>query len=88
MYANAEVVESDLPGVYVGQKAIITGDALARPLDGVVERIGMEVDRNRIVNTDPTAYSDTRIVEVKVRLLDPKRAEKLINAEVRVVFLP
>lgn len=86
MYVIAEVMESDLPRISLRQKVTVTGDCLSKPLEGFVEQIGMEVGRSQIINTDPAAFSDTRIVDVKVRLLDPKRAENLINAEVRAKF--
>ena len=68
MYAVAEVYESDIGKVKVGQKADITSSAMAGKLTGTVERIGLEVERQEVVNTDPTANIDAKVVEVKVKL--------------------
>jgi HlyD family secretion protein len=88
MYAIAEVAESDLARVKVGDRAIVTGDALAEPLDGVVEHIGWKVAQSQVLATDPAAFVDARTVDVKVRLGDATRAERLIHAQVRVVTRP
>jgi HlyD family secretion protein len=88
MFVAAEVLEGDLPRIFLGQKTTANGDALPQPLEGVVDQIGMKVARSEIINTDPAAFADTRVIEVKVRLLNPKLAENFINAEVRVVFDP
>jgi HlyD family secretion protein len=68
MYAVAEVYESDINKVKIGQPATITGSAIARKLTGTVETIGLEVERQEVVNTDPTANIDAKVVEVKVKL--------------------
>ena len=61
--------------VRLGQTAKITSDALIGELRGTVEHIGLQVQRQNIVNTDPSANIDSRIVEVKVRLVDTLRSE-------------
>jgi HlyD family secretion protein len=70
MLAVAEIYESDVDKVRLGQTAKITSDALTGELRGTVEHIGLQVQRQNIVNTDPSANIDGRIVEVKVRLVD------------------
>ncbi|NJL82676.1 MAG: HlyD family secretion protein [Chloroflexaceae bacterium] len=68
MYAIAEVYESDIPKVQVGQPVTVTSDALGGELHGTVAEVGLQVLRQDVVNTDATADVDARIVEVKVRL--------------------
>ena len=68
MYAIAEVYESDIGKVQIGQKATITGSAITEKLTGTVEQIGLEIERQEVVNTDPTANIDAKVVEVKVKL--------------------
>jgi HlyD family secretion protein len=68
MYAVAEVYESDISKVQLGQKAIVTSSAVNHKLTGIVDRLGLEVERQEVVNTDPTANIDAKIVEVKVKL--------------------
>ena len=76
MYAVAEVYESDIGKVKLGQTATITSSAIARSLTGTVETIGLEVERQEVVNTDPTANIDAKVVEVKVRL-DEESSKKV-----------
>src|SRR6476469_1568336 len=88
MLAVAEIYESDVDKVRLGQTAKITSDALTGELRGTVEYIGLQVQRQNIVNTDPYANIDSRIVEVKVRL-DAASSQKvagLTNLQVKVAI--
>ena len=68
MYAVAEVYESDIGKIQLGQRVKVSSHAISEELHGVVERIGLEVQRQEIINTDPAANIDAKIVEVRVRL--------------------
>lgn len=86
MYAVAEVYESDISKVKLGQPVTITSSAIAGNLQGTVEKIGLEIERQNVVNTDPTANIDARVVEVKVKL-DKASSQKvagLTNLQVNV----
>ena len=76
MYAVAEVYESDITKVQLGQPVTVTSDAITEPLTGIVESIGLEVERQEVINTDPTANVDAKVVEVKVKL-DEASSEKV-----------
>ncbi len=76
MYAVAEVYESDIGKVKLGQKATVTSSAISGELTGTVEHIGLEVERQEVVNTDPTANIDAKVVEVKVKL-DKESSQKV-----------
>jgi HlyD family secretion protein len=76
MYAVAEVYESDIGKVKLGQKVSVTSSALSQKLTGTVDSIGLEVERQEVVNTDPTANIDAKVVEVKVKL-DPESSQKV-----------
>jgi len=88
MYAIAEVYETDIQRVHVGQQATISGGALANPVRGKVERIGLQVDKNQVMTSDPVAYSDARIVPVRLRLSDASAVSGLIHARVSVRIEP
>jgi HlyD family secretion protein len=88
MYAVAEIAESDISRVKPGQKATVTGDGLAAPVQGVVERVGTKVLQNQIMPVDPANFSDARVVEVWVKLESPKAVEDLIHLRVDVVIRP
>lgn len=88
MLAVAEIYESDVSKVRIGQSATITSDVFAGELRGKVEHIGLQVQRQNIVNTDPSANIDARIVEVKVRLdeASSKKVAGLTNLQVKVAI--
>ena len=88
MYVFAEVPESDVGALVVGQRAVVRGESLAAPLEGVVDYLGTVVTKNNTLPVDPVSFSDARIVEVKVRLDDNAVARRLIHARVSVVFTP
>ena len=53
MYAVAEVYESDVSKVKLGQPVTVTSSAIEGKLQGTVEKIGLEIQRLSVVNTDP-----------------------------------
>ncbi len=89
MYVIAEVYQTDIQKVRLGQKAIISSTALPRELKGTVSEIGLLVDRQKILNINPGADTDRRIVEVKIRideLEDNKVIMGLTNLQVDVAI--
>jgi HlyD family secretion protein len=88
MYVLAEVPEGDVQRVRPGQAVTVTGDALAEPLHGRVERVGTRVSRNDVRDANPLALSDARVIETHIRLDRPDLARGLIDAEVTVRIQP
>jgi HlyD family secretion protein len=88
LYVIAEVDESDAGRVRPGERATISGPALPGTLGGVVEWVGTRVGRNGIVTTDPTVASDSRVVEVRIRLDKSDDAAHFLQARVTVVLQP
>jgi HlyD family secretion protein len=88
MYAVAEVYQSDIRRVRAGQRVRLTSDSLSDELQGTVEWIGAQVQRQNIINTDPSENIDARIVEVHVRLDDAssQKAAKFTNLQVKAVI--
>jgi len=85
MYVVAEVYETDIGQVAIGQHAIARSPALgADPITGTVERIGQLVARNDALGLDPIARIDSRIIEVFILLDDPARVAALTNLQVDV----
>lgn len=86
MYAIAEVYESDVQRLRPGQKATITSTALADELQGTVEQVGLQVLRQDVINADPSANIDARVVEVKVRLdeASSRKVAEFSNLQVTV----
>lgn len=73
MLAIAEVYESEISKVKIGQKAIVTSEsgAFSEKLAGEVIEIGQQIGKKEVLNTDPAADVDVRVVEVKI-LLKPE----------------
>jgi len=86
MYAIAEVYETDIGRVAIGQKAQISSDALAEPLTGKVEFIHLKVAKQDEIGTDPAARKDARIIEVDILLDKPEKAAALTNLQVDIVI--
>ena len=60
--------------------------ALSTALAGTVERIGIKIGKLDILDTDPVARTDARVVEVRVKLEHPARAASLSNLQVEVTI--
>jgi HlyD family secretion protein len=86
MFAIAEIYETDIGNVKVGQKASVSSDALPETLTGTVERIRGKVQKKDVIGTDPAARKDARIIEVEIRLDDSKAAQALTNLQVEVII--
>ncbi|WP_445627720.1 ABC exporter membrane fusion protein [Nostoc sp. DSM 114167] len=84
MYVIAEVYETEVGKLKIGDKATISSSSLAKKLNGKVEKIGLQVGKKEVFNGDKTLDIDARVVEVKIRLnpLDTEEAAKLINLQV------
>ena len=89
MYAVAEVYESNISQVQIGQQATLTSSAISGKLNGTVEKIGLKVQRQEVINTDPTENIDAKVIEVRV-LLDKEsslKVESLTNLSVKVKII-
>ena len=88
MYTVAEVYQSDISRVRSRQRVRVTSDSLPSELQGTVEWIGAQVQRQNIVNTDQSENIDARVVEVYVRLDDAssQKAAKFTNLQVKAVI--
>ena len=88
MFALAEVYETDVGRVKVGQRATVKSPAFADVLAGTVDRIGMKIGKQDVVDTDPIARTDARVVEVRVKLDDSAKAAGLSHLQVEVAIAP
>ncbi|HEV3443830.1 MAG TPA: efflux RND transporter periplasmic adaptor subunit [Gemmataceae bacterium] len=84
MQAVAEVYHTDAGIVRVGQKARITSPALPGALTGKVVYVGNLIFKNDVLNIDPTADVDSRVVEVRIQLDESQAAAKLTYLQVNV----
>lgn len=88
MDAVAEIYQSDISKIRPGQDVRIISDSLPGELQGKVERIGLQVRRQSVINTDPSTNIDARIVEVHIRLdkTSSQKAAQFTNLQVKVVI--
>lgn len=86
MIVVAEVPEASIGRVRLGQLASIISDngAFTGRLQGTVSEIGRKIGNRNVLNTDPAADVDARVVEVKIALSeqDEERVSGLTNAKV------
>ncbi|MFB2769939.1 ABC exporter membrane fusion protein [Pelatocladus sp. BLCC-F211] len=89
MYVVAEVYETDIKKVHLGQSAIITSDAFSGKLQGTVTDIGLQVTQQNIFSNNPEADTDNKVVDVKIRINNPadnQRVAALTNLQVEVLI--
>ena len=68
MSVMAEVYETDISRVRVGQTATIIAPGIEKKLIGVVRDVGLTVGKKDVLGTDPAAASDARVLEVRIDL--------------------
>jgi HlyD family secretion protein len=88
MIVVAEIYETDVHRVKVGQRATINSQGLMQQLQGTVNEVGLRIGKKDLLGTDPAAASDARVVEVKVNLNpdSSRQAKALTNLQVDVVI--
>jgi HlyD family secretion protein len=84
---RAEIDETDVARIVVGQRAWATADAYpSRRFGGVVSRIGQRLGRKTVHTDDPTEKLDTKILEVLIDL--DAKARLPIGLRVDVIVEP
>ncbi|WP_404827119.1 ABC exporter membrane fusion protein [Dendronalium phyllosphericum] len=88
MYAVVEVYQSDVRKVRPGQLVRISSNSLPNELYGQVDWIGWKVQRQNIINADPSENIDSRVVEVYVRLgeASSQKAARFTNLQVKAAI--
>ncbi|WP_009633627.1 HlyD family efflux transporter periplasmic adaptor subunit [Synechocystis sp. PCC 7509] len=90
MVVVAEVLEEDISKIRLGQKATVTSDnrAFNGEIKGTVTEIGRLVGKQDVIDSDPSADVDARVVEVKINLesQSSRKVSGLTNAKVVVAI--
>jgi HlyD family secretion protein len=84
MFAIAEVYETDIKFVKVGNTAQISSQVLTEPIEGKIEHIGLMIHKSKVTDIDPYSDVNSRVVEVKIRLPKNDFVSKLSNHQVNV----
>ncbi len=88
MVIKAEVSLADVPGLNLGARAHIAGEAwTGKEMGGIVTRISPKVSRGHPAAISPFANVDRQFVEVTVTPDDPASFARLSGAEVTVTIL-
>ena len=86
MVVVAEVLEEDISKIRLGQKATITSDnrAFSGEIKGTVVEVGRLIGKQEVIDSDPSADVDARVVEVKINLdaQSSRKVSGLTNAKV------
>jgi HlyD family secretion protein len=89
MQVLAEVYQTDIQNVRVGQKAIITSTTFPGKLQGTVREVGWQVDKQGIFSINPNSDADRRVIEVEISIDNPTDSQKisrLTNLQVDVAI--
>jgi HlyD family secretion protein len=83
MTVQAEVYQTLIGRVTIGDPVVVSAATLSQDLTGVVSAIGLEIGRQSITSSDPAANTDARVVDVIVVLDGPssERARTFTNLE-------
>ncbi|MDX8348943.1 HlyD family efflux transporter periplasmic adaptor subunit [Cognatiyoonia sp. IB215446] len=86
MTVEAEVYQTLIGRVAIGDPVTVFADAFEQELTGTVTAIGLEIGRQSITSDDPAANTDARVVDVLVTLDDESTAaaRRYTNLEVLV----
>ncbi len=85
MKVRAEVEESDIGKVSLGQEASITTDAYPGDLfKGEVFKIGYAVGKKRLRSDDPSERLDTKVIETEIELKDIERIREKLKVGMTV----
>lgn len=68
MTVEAEVYQTLIGRVAIGDPVTVSAEALGQDLTGTVTAIGLEIGRQSITSDDPAANTDARVVDVIVTL--------------------
>jgi HlyD family secretion protein len=89
MIVVGEIYQTDIDRVKIGQKATITSQSFKGELKGVVDLIGLQVNRQNVFSNRPGENLDRRVIEVNIKLdpNDSKRVSRLTNLQVQAAIL-
>ena len=88
MLAIAEIYQSDISRVRLGQTATVRGQAFEDELEGKVIEIGQQISRQSVFSGEPGENLDRRVVEVKIALTPEasQRVAALSNLQVQTMI--
>lgn len=90
MQVVAEVYETDIGKIRVGQPVAIASDSFSGQLRGTVRLIGLQVIQQEVSSGKPGENLDRKVVQVRIQLnpKDSQRVANLTNLQVQVAIQP
>jgi HlyD family secretion protein len=84
-----EIYQTDIEKVKIGQKTTITSQSFKGKLNGIVDLISLQVNRQNVFSNRPGENLDGRAIKVKIKLdsNDSKRVSRLTNLQVQAAIL-
>lgn len=88
MEAVAEIYQTDIGEIKVGQSATIVSPAFSGELQGTVSEVGLQVNQQEVFSNQPGENLDRKIIEVRIRLNpeDSQIVSGLTNLQVQVAI--
>jgi HlyD family secretion protein len=88
MIVTAEVYQTNISKIKEGQKVRVVSNSLPNELQGKVDLIGWQIQRQNVINADPSDNIDSRVVEVRIQLDEEssQKAAKFTNLQVKAIF--
>jgi len=89
MIVIAEVYQTDIQKVHVGQKVLIKSPSFVGKIPGKVQEVGWQVSKQNIFSVNPSADTDQKVVEVKISIDNPadsNKVSRLTNLQVDVAI--
>ncbi len=88
MIVIAEVYQTNISKIKAGQDVRIISNSLPNELKGKVDLIGWQIQRQNVINADPSDNIDSRVVEVRIQLdkTSSQKAAKFTNLQVKAIF--
>ena len=89
MVAVAEIYQTDIDRIRIGQKASITSNVFTEELRGTVKEIDLQVSQQKVFSDRPGENLDRRVIEVKVYLTpeDSQKVAGMTNLQVQTAIV-
>jgi HlyD family secretion protein len=89
MVAVAEVYQTDISKIRLGQTGLVTSNVISETLQGKVTEIDLQVSKQKIFSNQPGENLDRRAIEVKIQLTpeDSQKVASLTNLQVQTAIL-
>jgi HlyD family secretion protein len=87
MAVVAEIYETDIARVHLGQKAVIRSESLSNPIEGVVGWISPQIE-SLSLPADPSQSPDQRVYQARINVKNPELLAHRIHSKVNVLIEP